>query len=513
MRARTPWNRSRAAVLASMLVALVATACTSSGTPPAPTALPAVPARPVAKTPNIVFVLTDDLSMDLVPYMPHVIALGASGATFTNYSVTDSLCCPSRSSILTGRFPHDTHVYTNGPPGGGMAIFNRFGGPATTYAVALQNAGYRTALLGKYMNGYLVGKKVPGLPDLPTDYVPPGWSTWAVGDSGYKNFNYKLNQDGKTVSYGHRPADYLTRVITKLGVDFIQRSVHDRKPFAMELATYSPHLPYTPDPIDLGSFADLKAPRVASFDRKPANMPPWLRAVPAPLTPAIKAWIDEVFVKRVEAVQSVDRAIGTLQATLRETGQLANTVFVFSSDNGYHLGQHGLREGKRTAFDTDVHVPLVVAGPGVTPGTVDDHVVQNIDLAPTFEQLAGQPVAAAVDGRSLVPLLRGRAVPWRTRALVEHHGAGNHPGDPDQQAFASGNPPTYNSLRGPDWTYTRYSDGEREYYNRRTDPAENVNLAGTLTRARIAELDGQLQALQACHGGAQCWMAGMPQRP
>jgi N-acetylglucosamine-6-sulfatase len=138
--------------------------------------------------PNIVFVLTDDLAWNLVRYMPHVRAMQGTGETFGNYFVTDSLCCPSRASILTGRFPHDTRVFDNSPPEGGYAVFHRRGEEAQTFAVALQRAGYRTALMGKYLNGYKAGaREGTGRP-----YVPPGWSEWDGVGNGYPEYGYKM---------------------------------------------------------------------------------------------------------------------------------------------------------------------------------------------------------------------------------------------------------------------------------------------------------------------------------
>lgn len=494
---------------ALVLVAAVAAGCTSGSGDSSPSAAP--PSQPAySPRPNIVYVLTDDLSMNLVPYMPRVRALAAEGMTFTNYSVTDSLCCPSRASIFTGKYPHNSGVFSNIPPDGGLLGYNKHGGPKASYAYALQRAGYRTAMMGKYLNNYLVGKK---LANLPANYVPEGWSSWAVGAGAYRNFKYGLNQDGKVVRYGSKPEDYLTRVITRLGTRFIEKSVADRKPFALELATYSPHDPYTPDPMDAGTFPGLNAPRGPSFNRLPKNAPRWLAQSRKPLNAKQIAALDLAFRKRVESVQSVDRSIGQLRDTLRRTGQLANTIFVFNSDNGLHLGEHMLDAGKRTAFNTDVHVPLIVAGPGVRQGGSSDAMVQNIDLAPTFEQLAGLTPPATVDGRSIVPLLRGGSVAWRTRALVQHHGP-NVPrsSDPDKQPRAAGTPPNYDSLRGPDWTYTRYSDGEREYYDRARDPDEMDNVVGSLTSAQRASLDRQLTALTTCAGATQCWQAGLPQR-
>src|SRR5262245_13156216 len=227
--------------------------------------------------PNIVFVLTDDLSWNLVKYLPQVQRMQAQGMTFTDYTVTDSLCCPSRSSILTGRFPHNTGVFTNKAPDGGFVYFHRHGEEQHTFATALRDKGYRTALMGKYLNGYQPGGPKP--------YVPPGWSEWDVSDLGYKGFDYDLNENGTVVHYGSEPQDYLTDVIAGKGEDFIRRSAKAGSPFLLELATFAPHAPYTPAPRDDADFPGLTAPRTAAFDTLPTNAPPWL-ASRTPLTAA-----------------------------------------------------------------------------------------------------------------------------------------------------------------------------------------------------------------------------------
>jgi N-acetylglucosamine-6-sulfatase len=485
----------------------VLSACTDGLSPAPPT--PRVSAAPYSTKPNIVFVLTDDLSNNLVRFMPHVVALQQSGMTFTNYTVTDSLCCPSRSSILTGKFPHNTKVFTNGPPpDGGFQAFQEHGNEKQTFALALQRSGYRTALMGKYLNGYMGVKsaRVYG-----KGYVPPGWNQWAVGGmAAYGEFDYSLNENHKIVAYGDQPEDYLTTVIGGLGTKFVTSSVADRKPFFLELATFAPHSPFTPARQDENSFKTLTVPRTGSFNRVPTHAPRWLAGRPTLSTDRI-AGLDQAYAKRVEAVQSVDRMVGDLVNTLRNTGQLENTVFVFSSDNGYHLGEHGLGGGKLTAFDTDIRVPLIVAGPGIAPHSRNDDIVENVDLAPTFEELGGAPVPATVDGRSLVGLLHGApTTDWRTLAAVEHHGPVTDPTDPDVQGTYSGNPPTYDAIRTANWTYVKYIDGEREFYDRRTDPEELHNIVAALSRARIAALDRTLQGIVTCRGAAQCWGAARP---
>src|SRR5690242_9320735 len=182
-----------------------------------------------SQRPNIVFILTDDLSMNLLRYMPHVEAMQRDGLTFNNYFVSDSLCCPSRSSILTGNFPHDTKVFNNVGRRGGFREFYDRGEEEHTFAVALQNAGYRTAMMGKYLNGY--GQQRGSVPGLPYTYVPPGWSEWDVAGWGYPEFNYSLNEDGTLQQYGSQPKDYLTDVLARKGIDFINSSAATGQPF------------------------------------------------------------------------------------------------------------------------------------------------------------------------------------------------------------------------------------------------------------------------------------------
>jgi arylsulfatase A-like enzyme len=294
----------------------------------------------------------------------------------------------------------------------------------------------------------------------------------------------------------------------RFGVGFIREMAGRRAPFLLEVATFSPHHPYAVAPRDLGSYPNVRAPRTPAFNTLPTGAPAWL-APHKRLRAGRIANLDEVFRKRVESVQSTDRMIGALLHTLVRTGQLAHTVFVFSSDNGYHLAQYRLAAGKQTAFDTDVNVPLVVTGPGVPAGTVNDDLVENIDLAPTFDSLAHARIPHTVDGASIVPLLRGAHIPWRTTAGIEHVRPTRRTSGPDLQTRPSGVPPTYDAIRTATYTYVRYADGSREYYDRRTDPFELHNRYATLRPAYIARLDASVDALTHCAGRAQCWAASL----
>ncbi|GAA4924929.1 sulfatase family protein [Actinoplanes utahensis] len=508
--------RHTAAVIASLLVA--AGCSTGSGprgsaaeahpapgtssTPPV-TASASVPTESSVVKPNIVFVLTDDFSMNLVQYMPNVRRLQQEGTTFTNYTVTDSLCCPSRASILKGQFPHNTGIIKNHGSDGGFLLFNSRGQEKTTIGTDLQAAGYRTAFLGKYLNEYqprlTMGTGKP--------YVPPGWDQWWVSGDAYKNFDYLINDNGRVVRYGKQPKDYLTDVMTAKATGFIKAGAASGKPFMIELSTYAPHLPFTPAPRDATLFPGLTAPRTPAWDRVPENSA-WLAAKPR-LTPAQIAAIDRYHRLRAQSVQSVDRMVGTVRDTLVKAGIADQTMVVFTSDNGYHMGEYSLPAGKQTAFDTDVNVPLIVAGPGVQAGREVPHIVENIDFRPTFSEWAGAPAPTESDGRSFVPLLSG-ALPadWRTAALVEHHDPASDPKDPDYEKDSINVPPSYDALRSETFTYIEYVDGKAEYFDRVADPYMLKNVVGTLTPERLAELRGALRGLATCVGPDACWTAG-----
>jgi len=436
---------------------------------------------------NIVFILTDDLSWNLVQFMPNVQRMQRAGVTFTNYFVTDSLCCPSRTSIFTGRLPHNTGVFSNTGADGGYDAFQTRRLERETFATALAAAGLRSAMLGKYLNGYLPVRHAPAA----------GWSMWSVAGNGYRNFDYNLNQDGRVVHYGRSVQDYLTDVVSAQAQDFIRRSAGG--PFLVEIATFAPHAPYTPAPRDANAFPGLRYPRTPAFDAAPdAQAVRWLLAHRM-LSPADTALIDTDFRKRAQSVLAVDAMIGALQQAVAAIGAADKTYFVFSSDNGYHMGEPRLMPGKMTAYDEDIRVPLIVTGPSVPAGRVIEEVAENIDLAPTFTELMGTRMSGQVDGRSLVPLARGQSVTnWRTLALIEHHGPVRDNLDPDMPRARSGNPITYEAIRARDWIYVEYADGEREFHDHAADPYELRNTFAALPPARQAELHAMTQAAAGC---------------
>jgi N-acetylglucosamine-6-sulfatase len=228
---------------------------------------------------------------------------------------------------------------------------------------------------------------------------------------------------------------------------------------------------------------------------------------------------------RAQSVEAVDKLVADVEAKFAANGLARNTYIVFSSDNGYHLGQHRLTRGKQTAFDTDIRVPLIVVGPGVPKGKTVTQVAQNVDLYPTFAELAGAKPHRPIDGHSLVPLLHPtkRRPRWRTVALVEHQHITGKPGEPDLEDRRGGNPTTYDAIRisskrlphfkGPvEAVYVEYRDPahELEYYDIRRDPFERHNIAHRLNAAQRKELHRILAGLKRCHNGTACWKAGLP---
>ena len=473
--------------------------------------------------PNIVFLLTDDLARSDMAYMPNVRRLLTDrGVTFSNYFISDALCCPSRSSILRGQYAHNTGVESNGDLNGGFETAYRLGIEKSTIGTWLHAAGYRTAYIGKYLNKY---------PDTAAQtYVPPGWDEFdsAVAGNPYSEYDYTLNENQHLVRYGGQPSDYGTTVYLGKAQRFIRAA--DRKPFFLYLNVYAPHQPATPAPRDHRQFRYARAPRTPSFNLDDPGKPHWLRRLPKLRARKITS-LDALYRDRLRSLQAVDRGVAGLIATLQATHRLANTYFVFSSDNGFHLGQFRMPAGKETAYDTDIRVPLIVRGPGVPADVASSFMVGNIDLAPTFAELAGAATPGFVDGRSFAPLLHHPRVDSRERRsyLLEHwrasrsesFGSGpgpNEPPDLDHDHIPRGRPPAakyvpveepdyipaFNGVRTQHYMYVEYSRTSHELYAIGRDPYELFNLASQRHYAPlVARLHRLVHKLTTCQE-AQC---------
>jgi N-acetylglucosamine-6-sulfatase len=480
---------------------------------------------------NVLFVLTDDLDTAELRFMPHTRALiGRQGTTFDDYFVSNSLCCPSRTTTLRGQYAHNTGVWSNGGNNGGFEHAYSTGVEQDTIATRLHRAGYTTSLTGKYLNGYPNG--------APPDYNPPGWDNWASAVYGnpYSEYHYVLNQNQSYHVYQHHRRDYGTNVYVGLTDRFIRGAVRKHQPFFAYLSVYAPHQPATPAKQDVAKFAVALAPRTPSFDQADVSrMPMFVRDLPQFSLEETTA-IDSLYRKRIQSLQAVDRGVAHLVHTLKVTKQLDNTYIVFASDNGFHLGQHRMPAGKQTAYESDIHVPLLVRGPGVRVGAHESRLAGNTDLAPTFEAMAGVRSPAFTDGRSLLPLLEGHPPShWRKGYLVEHRNETGEvhppridndkvstlePLDPDEIARASGGPPRqirdtmvlnrgaripdYDAVRTDRYLYAEYANGDRELYDLEVDPDEIHNLAGTRPTLERT-LAHRVAQLRRC-GGTGCRM-------
>ncbi|MEY2404622.1 MAG: hypothetical protein QOD38_2173 [Acidimicrobiaceae bacterium] len=515
----------------ALLAVLVLAGCSSSsGRTNGSSQGTASSARPPATgKPNVLFVLTDDMRLDDLQFMPKVKELlGDQGVTFDGYFDNVTLCCPARASILRGQYSHNTGVLSNGGTTGGFE--RAFAGKIeqATIATAMHDAGYTTGLFGKYLNGY---PNTAG-----PDYVPPGWDRWSSSSKGdaYGEFNYTLNENGKQVEYGHGPDDYGTDVYVRQTRDFITSAVGSSSPFFAYLSVYAPHEPATPAPQDAKAFPGLQAPRDPAFDEADvSDKPKYIQRMP-PLSDTQQKQIDVRYRNRAQSLQAVDRGVATLVDQLRANHQFDNTYIIFTSDNGFHLGQHRLPSGKQTAYETDIHLPLLVAGPGITPGSHVSAIAGNVDLAPTIAEMGAAQLTDNPDGRSLVPLLTGGdgsgGASWRQAFLLEHWGetAGGQdrtgagqlePGDLDQADSTQSTDPTttissaprratasattipeYQGLRVANFTYVEYSTGEIELYDLTQDPDELNNLAGTASAALRDALHQRLEGLRHCAG-------------
>ncbi len=464
------------------------------------------------RLPNIIFVLTDDQDVMLqsMDYMPNVKALLADqGATFSNFFVPLSLCCPSRTGILRGQFPHNHKIWANEPPYGGFQKAYADNLESATVATALQKAGYRTFFFGKYLNGY------PATANQ--TYVPPGWDDWYSPSGGdpYSEYNYQLNSDGNIVNHGNQPSDYLTDVMSAEAVNFIKNTAQQTSPppFFMHITPFAPHRPSTPAPRHVGLFPTAQAPRTPSFNEADiSDKPAYVQQLPL-LTDADIAAMDEEYRLRLESLQAVDEMVAAIVNTLQSTGLLANTYIFFTSDNGYHMGQHRFLAGKYTPYETDIRVPLIVRGPDVPSAIRIDQFTGNVDLAATFAELGGATLKVPTDGRSLAPLIRGEIpAAWRQAFLIEQIAGDVSPlrptlpvdrqaEPPDTQDLVMGTRyPGHTGYRADTYKYVEYDTGEKELYFFGTDPDEMANKASVADPIFLTAASTYLASLKGCQG-------------
>lgn len=430
-------------------------------------------AQTTAGQPNFVFILTDDMRKDDLKYMPKTRSLlRAQGMQFQNAFVSNSLCCPSRATIMRGQYAHNTGVWGNSDgPNSGWQGYKNHGNERDNIATRLHDAGYRTGLFGKYFNTY----------DLTA--VPPGWDDWFAIPAGGGAFNYYVNDNGTRNFFGNSESDYSTDVFSRETQSFIGDSVVAGKPFFAYVAPKPPHEPATPAPRHAHAFDGEKAPRLPSFDeRDVSDKPPSIRSLSL-LSSTQIAQIDTLHEKRVESLQSVDELVEAVVGKLQNERVLDNTYVVFTSDNGYHHGEHRIKSGKAKPYEESIRMPLLIRGPSVQAGTSTNKLTLNTDFLPTFTDLAGVTTPGYVDGRSLRPVLEGSATTWRTAILLELRSS-------------------ILGIRTSDSRkYIEYGDGFKEYYDLNADPYELRNLV-YYGEVPPTDLRTRLQALKGCAGDA-----------
>jgi len=419
--------------------------------------------------PNVVLILTDDQRWDSLWAQPNVQSLLIGhGTDFRQGFVENPLCCPSRTTILTGKYSHTTGVWGNG---GGFAKFTSSGLDKSTVATWLKAAGYRTGLFGKYLNGYCPSN---------ASYIPPGWSRWLVfdgpsndcGQGGYYGFTVSDQGVHRTLS----AATYSTDYLAKAAVGFI-KNTSSTQPLFLMLSTKAPHAPYTPPKRYATRFSDLEPYDPASFNEADvSDKPAWVQAIPSWTSTQISN--KQKSIKNIyRTLLGVDDAVRQVVDTMQAAGRLSNTLLIYMGDNGEQWGEHRLG-GKNDPYMEGIRVPLVIRfDPMGSAARVDTtHIAMNVDIAQTIAAAAGVSAPGA-EGSSLLPLLSGTPPPWRSDALAEH------------LAAAGGLSPTFCEVHSLDWAYTQYSTGEEELYDLGADPLELQNRAQDPTLASILDAE------------------------
>jgi N-acetylglucosamine-6-sulfatase len=500
-------SREKAAlVLAPVLGAVLAVTVavpTPASAPPQRTPTATAPADTGARDgkPNIVVVMTDDMRVDDLRFAPHVRRLvGKHGLTFRNSFSPYPLCCPARASFFTGLYAHRHRVWSHREPWG-YQVFD----DSRTIATSLHQAGYKTGFIGKYLNGYgPQASRVSGTPSW--SYVPQGWTDWraafenpgvpGIHGGTYNYFDTPYNVNGR-VRNDFR-GRYQTSVIGDFSVAMARRFASTRAPFFMSVNYVAPHHGTPTEPDDPGRLLDRDGDPVhfdtparsnwvkGRFDRvirraagmprgggpaerNVADKPARLQALPEPTRRERRA-MREVTRQRAESVFLMDLQVRRLVSTLKRTGEWRNTVFMFTSDNGYFLGEHRVRQGKILGHEPSLRVPFLVTGPGMRGGGEHGRLrfdpITTVDVAATVLDLASARPPYTPDGTSRVPTMRRGDRGWRTPVLYEAlHTGGQQGGGFDDERTAIG-------VRTARYSMLVYRNGA-ELYDLVEDPLQN----------------------------------------
>jgi N-acetylglucosamine-6-sulfatase len=441
--------------------------------------------------PNVVVIMTDDQTVESLRVMANVQRLlAARGTTFENSFVSFSLCCPSRATFLTGQYNHNNGVMGNAAPEGGYYKLDS----SNTLPVWLQRAGYYTAHIGKYLNGY--GTRNP-------TEVPPGWSEWrgSVDPTTYRFYGYTLNEGGKLTTFGNDAGSYQTDVYTEKALDVIRRRASQTQPFFLSLAYLAPHsgAPREPGDPQMGTpvpaprhrnrFVSEQLPASASFNEADVSDKPSGIRSRRVIPPRQVTQIRELYQQRLESLLAIDEGVERIVAQLQALGELDETLIVFTTDNGFFHGEHRVPNGKVLHYEPSSRVPLILSGFGVPAGRRLSQLVANIDLAPTIVDAAGATPGRRLDGRSLLPLLRDPGVSWGRDLLLQRGGSGAQ---------------VFQAIRTPRLKYVEYGNAEKELYDLVRDPQELESKHADPAFVAIRdELARRLATLRRC-AGAGC---------
>ncbi|MGI8460510.1 MAG: sulfatase family protein [Solirubrobacterales bacterium] len=461
--------------------------------------------------PNIVVVMTDDQRLWDMEAMPKTNRLlGEAGTTFENNFATYPLCCPSRSTFLSGQYAHNHGVTDNDAPEGGYAKFDF----SNALAVWLQQAGYRTAHIGKMLNEY---GSILGPPHA---QIAPGYDDWfALRDpTTYLMYDYIVQDNALRRPFGVMPEDYQTDVLANRTIADIRQWAPSDQPFFIQLATSAVHWEFIdaengprPAPRHEGSFADHEFHPRPNYDEEDVSDKPSVIRHYARIDSGLEAKIAESHRTRLEALQAVDEAVARIVDELEQAGELDNTLIVFTSDNGYLHGEHRFPSEKVVPYEESVRVPLLIRGPGFPAGVSRSQLVGNIDLAPTIAELAGATAGRVMDGESLVPFAQepdhrpDRSILFEADFdEVEGQHAVVVP------AYHEGVNVFYDAIRSERFKYVHWFrdvDGnpvfEEELYDLEADPYEMQSLHESPRHAAVKrELAGQLDGFKDCVGAA-----------
>ena len=521
-------RRSRARLVGGAGVLLAAVAGVAAVVPGA-TGKPGGRAPDNSDPPNIVVVMTDDQEMMTEngarvwlrkKIMPATFDLFSNGGTvFQNFFVTTPVCCPSRAGYLSGQYGHNNGVLANKPGYGGLVA------PENILPVWMQEAGYLTAHVGRWLHGYSDVSPSPGTP-------APGWDRWVALLNFDRYYGYDLSVDGTTFRYGTKTHDYATEVLNKRALGFVRKNIDAPEPMFLNIAHVAPHsakaLPNQcsrsaiPARRDYDLFQRELLPVPPSFSEEDiSDKPPYLQE--RTLIDALEAGeLRRRYRCRLASLRSVDRGVNQLVNAFERAGELDDTVFVFTSDNGYFSGEHRLRSGKGLPYEEAIHVPMAIRIPrkylDAVPVPVSTLPTANIDLAPTLLDLAGaQPCDSLgncrpLDGRSVVRLVEG-SPKWPVDRAIVIEQQNEIEGLARRRDFG---PCTYAGIRSSSQLYTvttstidsatgqctQQSPPLVEHYDLTSDPfqLQNLWIEGNGPTEVQALLAARLMALRNCAG-------------